>query len=382
MDTAKGLAYLHANLRTKPAVCHGDIKAVRSHAASDCRELIRLPGEHHHRRRCKRPLVRLWLGQIIGRCSERTDNIEHDHLQPSIRCTRTYLGRAVVAHFGERHMGLGVPPVGGEGMIARHGPTVMTRCQILTGIQPYEAKKRDVTITKAIIRGELPAEISSIGAPRFVRDILQRCWQPDLKSRPSIEWCQSALSVKATPSSGKTQLGEILGHCTSYEGQTTPDNTETYKAPDSELLLSSSHISPVKRYVSLLRAFPDRRSPMALLYAKLCPTARYQVRKPPPHCVVCTQGCSSEFGTWLYLPLDYHGQIIDPKYQQPRHATCSWRTTGQTSYVRGLQSYFRDSKSQRDAKSASPQSLSDYLRLYLRLLRLRRAWDRLPSGDR
>lgn len=56
---------------------------------------------------------------------------------------------------------------------------------------------REASITHALSIKELPADVTTIVVPEFVRCILEKCWQEKPKSRPDMAWCQSCLTTKA-----------------------------------------------------------------------------------------------------------------------------------------------------------------------------------------
>lgn len=71
----------------------------------------------------------------------------------------------------------------------------LTRPQILTGLLPYRAHNRDVSVISAIKSMELPADLSTVILPNFVRSVIERCWQkPEL--RPEIHVCRFLLSTQ------------------------------------------------------------------------------------------------------------------------------------------------------------------------------------------
>lgn len=42
----------------------------------------------------------------------------------------------------------------------------------------------------------LPADLSTITVPNFIRSLLERCWQPNPESRPGMPWCQGVIAVQ------------------------------------------------------------------------------------------------------------------------------------------------------------------------------------------
>lgn len=68
----------------------------------------------------------------------------------------------------------------------------------MAGILPYNDKERELAVEKAIVTGELPADVSILDIPDFVQSILGSCWRQDAKSRPDMVWCQAVLSAQST----------------------------------------------------------------------------------------------------------------------------------------------------------------------------------------
>lgn len=67
----------------------------------------------------------------------------------------------------------------------------------MTDKLPYAVNKRDITISKAIGSGELPIDLSTITLPKFVRSILEHCWERKPESRLEITCCQRMMSLQA-----------------------------------------------------------------------------------------------------------------------------------------------------------------------------------------
>lgn len=68
----------------------------------------------------------------------------------------------------------------------------------MTGTLPYHTKKRETALTKAIGEGDLPADKTISIKPDFVRDILNRCWQREPRSRLQSVYCPYLLSYRTS----------------------------------------------------------------------------------------------------------------------------------------------------------------------------------------
>lgn len=68
----------------------------------------------------------------------------------------------------------------------------------MTGLLPYDTKKRDIAINNAITNAMLPADLSHIAAPEYIQPILEKCWQQEPQSRPTIVCCREMLPPTVT----------------------------------------------------------------------------------------------------------------------------------------------------------------------------------------
>lgn len=67
----------------------------------------------------------------------------------------------------------------------------------MTDQRPYE-KHTKYAVLFALGHEEPPADITQITAPRFIVSTLERCWNVDPASRPTMRWCIEVLSWGTT----------------------------------------------------------------------------------------------------------------------------------------------------------------------------------------
>ncbi|KAG8981755.1 hypothetical protein FRB90_007034 [Tulasnella sp. 427] len=170
VDTARGLAYLHAQ-----GICHGDIKPANILVTNERTAVIADFG----------------LSQLVDTESGLTTT-------KNIKGSYRYLSPELIEAEGSRHTL--------SSDVWAFGCVVM---EILTGHLPYPNAKNDFALTLALARKETPAQNITLEVTEPIRQLLNDCWALEPQDRPTILWC--AVVVNRVPHSRLSSMDSVGG---------------------------------------------------------------------------------------------------------------------------------------------------------------------------
>ncbi|KIO30867.1 hypothetical protein M407DRAFT_46286, partial [Tulasnella calospora MUT 4182] len=150
VDTARGLAYLHAQ-----GICHGDMKPANI-LVTDERTAV---------------IADFGLSQLADSTESGLTTTK------SIKGSFRYLSPELLDE-GARHTL--------QSDVWAFGCVMM---EVLTGMLPFPNAKNDISLTLALARREMPVQTRSLTVAEPIRDLLQECWQLKPSDRPTMPRC-------------------------------------------------------------------------------------------------------------------------------------------------------------------------------------------------
>ncbi|KAG8951994.1 hypothetical protein FRC04_005327 [Tulasnella sp. 424] len=150
VDTARGLAYLHAQ-----GICHGDMKPANI-LVTDERTAV---------------IADFGLSQLVDNADSGLTTTKA--LKGSLR----YLSPELLED-GARHTL--------RSDVWAFGCVMM---EVLTGLQPFPNAKNEIMLTVALVQRQTPVETRMLKVAKPIRHLLQECWQLEPSGRPTMPRC-------------------------------------------------------------------------------------------------------------------------------------------------------------------------------------------------
>lgn len=191
VDTARGLAYLHAQ-----GICHGDMKPANI-LVTDERTAV---------------IADFGLSQLADSTESGLTTTK------SIKGSFRYLSPELLDE-GARHTL--------QSDVWAFGCVMM---EVLTGMLPFPNAKNDISLTLALARREMPVQTRSLTVAEPIRDLLQECWQLKPSDRPTMPRC-AAVTNRAAQS--RASLDSTDESMFSDDGMVFEESQETLVADDT-----------------------------------------------------------------------------------------------------------------------------------------------------